>query len=120
MTRNESLSEWALELNTIDSELEKAANHILEDCEKLVQTAGNSPEVQGMVTNIMENCSFHDLNSQRLRKIIRGLGELIQAEGVILQGNSTCYSSLSQGLASGPQRPEVALSQSAVEDILKN
>ncbi len=108
-----TLKEWTLELKTIDSALETAANRILENCELLVEKAGASSEVQEIVSAIMENCSFHDLNSQRLRKIIKELGLLMNEEGEGLTESEPA-------LASGPQRPGVALTQKDVETLLKN
>lgn len=113
------LHEWFLELQTIDRELEGAANNILENCDKLVSLSDSSGQVQETVTSIMENCTFHDLNSQRLRKIITGVSQLTQyleSKGVEIPASLINL----EKLASGPQREGIALTQADVESVLKN
>lgn len=112
-----TLNEWVLELSAVDVELERSANRILENCETLVSMAGTSPHVQNIAMAIMEHCSFHDLNSQRLRKIIKGIGQLMESHGIEtldFQGNN-----IAPGIASGPQREGVALTQSDIETLMK-
>ena len=107
--QNGNLKEWYLELNTIDKHLEQAAAKILDNCEKLTHTVPPSPQVNAILANISENCSFHDINSQRLRKILK----VIQ---LIMQGKDP---EEQNGLLTGPQRPDEALSQSDIEEILR-
>ncbi|MBX9977342.1 MAG: hypothetical protein K2X98_03745 [Alphaproteobacteria bacterium] len=112
-----TLNEWVLELSAVDAELEQSANRILENCETLVTMADTSSDVQNIAMAIMENCSFHDLNSQRLRKIIKGVGQLMQSQGIeTLQFQG---SDIAPGIASGPQREGIALTQSDIENLMK-
>lgn len=107
------------ELETMDRSLHTAALAILEQCDLLSHSASthHADAYTIAVTNITQNCAFHDLNSQRIHKIHEGLVDLIQnlqARGVDLP-----RSILPEGrLASGPSREKDALSQEDVEALL--
>ena len=108
--QNADVKEWYLELSTIDKHLEQSANKILENCERLSSVIPSSPQSDRIVASIIEQCTFHDVNSQRLRKIIKSLQ-------LIMQGK---FPEIAGGIATGPQRPGEALSQEDVENILRN
>lgn len=116
----ESMKEWYLELNTIDQHLEVSANNILASCERLSGLSQNMPEIQEAVGNILENCNFHDLNSQRLRKIIDGLRETLQSQFHVSEVTESSLEPRLEDLQSGPQRAGRGLSQEDVERLLKS
>ena len=112
------LQEWLIDLQTIDKELEASAQKILEYCDNLaLQSTPNAP-LQENLNGIVENCSFHDLNSQRLRKIVFEMQNAITT----LQNSDAKYDEVftarSQTEMSGPQPFDKALSQVDVESIL--
>lgn len=117
----EHLKEWYLELNTIDKHLETSASNILQSCDRLSELSGNSAEVDSLISDILTNCGFHDLNSQRLRKIVGSLRqELIDNFGEFSEITEESHSlSGPVPLQNGPQRPGKALSQDDIEALLK-
>ena len=118
----EHLKEWYLELNTIDQHLEASATDILESCEQLSNLVKDIPETDAVIANIFSNCNFHDLNSQRLRKILKALSEEIHGSfgtrEEITETPLDMHASLP--LQNGPQRPGKALSQDDIENLLKS
>ncbi len=108
--QNVDIKEWYLEINTIDKHLEQSASNILGNCEKLSSILPPTPQAQAIIASISESCNFHDINSQRLRKILKAMQQIMQGK----------HADVNNGVASGPQRPGEALTQSDVEDILRN
>ena len=105
------MEEWSLELQTIDDHLEHSAHEILKNCEKLT-TFEQQKDILDVVNSIVEYCNFHDLNSQRLRRMIKTM-QLYLNQDQQNQGKITFP-------LHGPQRPRDALTQGAVESILNH
>lgn len=119
-TQSPLLQEWLTDLQVIDKELEQSAQKILEHCDKLALQSQNHPQTQEYLNGIVENCSFHDLNSQRLRKIVLEIQNAIKT----LKKSNTDYTDAFGPRAkkemSGPQSPDKALSQEDVETLLRH
>lgn len=114
--RNDNLentypNEWGKELQAIDAHLEHAAHTILENCEKL-NFLPQEKIAQTAINKIIEQYNFHDMNGQRLRKII---GEI----NGIAKKNYALHSTR-DFLLNGPQRSGRGLIQGDVECVLSS
>lgn len=115
------LSDVFEELSTIEHTLHTAAVAILEQCDQLtylIQSQNFDKEaLNNAIAIITQNCAFHDVNSQRLRKLDEGLHDFIHT--LKAQHIELPTSILPEyRLASGPSRAKDALSQDDVEALL--
>jgi predicted transcriptional regulator len=117
-TSSPLLQEWLTDLQTIDKELEQSAQKILEHCDHLALQSPNNPTVQQSLNGIVENCSFHDLNSQRLRKIVLEIQNVITTLQQSQKDYTEAFGARISQEMSGPQAPGKALSQEDVEALL--
>jgi hypothetical protein len=119
LLNGKDVQEWYLELQAIDQHLKDSAEAILTSCEDLMLLQGDSETIKEIVNSIVENCNFHDLNSQRLRKIIHKL-EGSPPHDFDVTNVPKSAKKKSHILENGPQRLGNGLSQSDVEHILKS
>lgn len=122
------------QLDAITESVGQATGGIMDNCEKISQVAeglddAQQNEILGYITNIYEHCTFHDLTTQRINKIIstlknidakvNNLMEVMGTHHEAEDGGST-YSAEEQGdpLLNGPQLPDDAMSQEDIDRLL--
>lgn len=121
------------QLDAITDSVGQATSGIMDGCEKISQVAETlddekQNEILMQVTNIYEHCTFHDLTTQRINKIIttlknietkvNGLMEVIghhhegEEEAPVQEGHN------GDPLLNGPQMPDDAMSQEDIDRLL--
>jgi 3-methyladenine DNA glycosylase/8-oxoguanine DNA glycosylase len=109
------LKEFYLDLKAIDAHLESAAFSILNGCEELLEEE-IPPGAQNIVNSILESCNFHDINSQRIRRMLKKFESLANEAA---PDKVKVAPAPKDTIMSGPQRPGKALTQREIEDLLK-
>ena len=119
------------ELDAIVTHTAAATDNILESCEQLEAMMGrlgreDAQTLQVAVTRIYEACSFQDITGQRITKIVAALQaierKVAHIVAVFSPGTRAARASREpagpEQLLNGPQLPEAAMGQSAIDALL--
>ncbi|OIQ93719.1 chemotaxis regulator CheZ [mine drainage metagenome] len=142
--QNEFIASATDELDAIVGATENATNEILDAAEKLEELSGEFPpeisaRLSDVTTRIFEACNFQDITGQRITKVVRALKHieerveaLVSAFGPELQ-EQLAQSALSgagaaaaespvtdEDLLNGPQLPDMAHDQAAIDALFND
>jgi chemotaxis protein CheZ len=123
------------QLDAITDSIGKATAGIMDDCEGISQIAetldeSSKSQLLQRITSIYEHCTFHDLTTQRINKIVGTLKtiedkvqSLTSITGTDYQTNNTLQVSTEPDphkdpLLNGPQLPGEAMSQDEIDKLL--
>lgn len=123
------------QLDAITDSIGKATAGIMDDCEGISQIAetldeSSKEQLLQRITSIYEHCTFHDLTTQRINKIVGTLKtiedkvqSLTSMTGTDYQANNTLQVSTEPDphkdpLLNGPQLPGEAMSQDEIDKLL--
>ena len=107
-----------------------ATDSILESCEQLEAMMGrmgreDAQTLQDAVTRIYEACSFQDITGQRITKIVaalqaieRKVAHMIAVFSPDSAAGRASREQAPESLLNGPQLPEAAMGQSAIDALL--
>jgi len=129
------------ELDAIVGATENATNEILDAAEKLEELGGELPPDLGLklsetTTRIFEACNFQDITGQRITKVVRALKHIEErVEGLVAAFGPEFQEQLAntiaaqsgdgaemtdQDLLNGPQMPEKAHDQAAIDALFND
>ncbi|HIJ63530.1 MAG TPA: chemotaxis protein CheZ [Rhodospirillaceae bacterium] len=129
------------ELDAIVGATERATNDILDAAEKLENITGDmSPEIAQRITEattmVYEACNFQDITGQRITKVVKALkhieervqalvdafgDEFKQSSATPAQsGDAASAAAADQALLNGPQLPQKAHDQAAIDALFNN
>ncbi len=123
------------ELDAVVEATEKAANTIMDACEKILACTTSNPEIsrnaETQVVRIYEACTFQDIAGQRIKKVIKTLKKIDEsvssilgvlggksAPGSVKYVGNTAESMAFDNLMNGPQLPQNAMSQEEIDKLL--
>ena len=128
------------ELDAIVGATERATNDILDAAEKLENITGEiSPEIAQQITEattmVYEACNFQDITGQRITKVVEALkhieervealvsafgDEFRQAPAAAQTEDEATAAADDQALLNGPQLPQKAHDQAAIDALFNN
>jgi chemotaxis protein CheZ len=128
------------ELDAVVGATEEATNKIMDVCDTIGSIAsGCTPEVSDQLVNcttrIFEACNFQDITGQRITKVVqtlkyidtkveallKALGEEIHREGGDRgQQVMTSEAEFEKSLLNGPQLPDKAIDQDAIDKLMSD
>lgn len=130
------------ELDAIVGATENATNEILDAAEKLEELGAELSPEQGAkltdtTTRIFEACNFQDITGQRITKVVRALKHIEErvegliaafgpefqeqlAQTIAAQSNEASPELTDEDLLNGPQMPEKAHDQAAIDALFND
>lgn len=128
------------ELDAIVDATENATNEILDGVER-IETLGSAlppeqaQELMDVITRIYEACNFQDITGQRITKVVKALKHIEERVEALVQAFGSEYKDRDgqsvaddgvpdphgeKGLLNGPQLPETAPNQAAIDALFNN
>jgi chemotaxis protein CheZ len=120
------LPQAAAELGAVVPHIEIATLSIIEQCEQLERRFAGSaaePIVQAAASQIYEACVFQDITGQRIGKVTQLLRAVEHSLQSVLwmcgRTGATSRQFAPESPLSGPQLGEIAMSQHAIDEVLR-
>ena len=119
------------ELEAVVGATESATESIMNACDSVLTLAketDKSSEIEDLVVNIYEACSFQDITGQRIRKVtsslkqidakVKSIMEIMDGQIFDPQFMSSEIIPLEKSFLSGPALPQTAVSQDEIDMLL--